>query len=109
MKNFIFGFLVFFTFFLISCGSAKKDEVHVTKLKLGKYAYILSDSLGNKLASGNIKIDAISPDKTMKNPDKFSGTYTVTFPDTSVTFMGSETLKDGEFRGMYNSSLATTT
>lgn len=108
MKTLTVSIIVLLLFFIGSCGSSKKEEVHITKLKLGNYSYILSDSSGNELAYGNIKIDAISPDETHTNPDKFSGKYTVSFKDTSVNFPGSETLKDGEFRGFYNSSLATT-
>ncbi|HEY3250663.1 MAG TPA: hypothetical protein VGK25_06050 [Ignavibacteria bacterium] len=108
MKKTVLLLIAFVAYFFISCGSSKKDEVHLTKLKLGTYAYVLSDSSGNELASGNIKIDAISPDRTYKNPDKFSGTYTVAFKDSTTTFPGSETLRDGEFYGMYNRALATT-
>lgn len=90
--------IIKYTFILLilasiySCGSSD-PIIRKNKFILGDFDYKMTDSTGNLLASGTMKV-------TYLKAGNLSGNYTVT-KNPDYTFDGASTMNDGPFSGMY--------
>jgi hypothetical protein len=92
MKRVYFLYIVLFSIGIISCSASKYTPV---PLKTGNYSFTMSDSSGNKLIDGSIKLDTNSM-------GKISGTYSIT-KKYVTDFPGLSTMT-GNCEGTYEKS-----
>jgi hypothetical protein len=89
MRNIYFPLLFIFSALILSCSGSKYTPVDI---KTGNYSFSMSDSTGNTLVDGDMKIDTTSTGKV-------SGTYSFTKKYVS-DFPGLSTM-GGSFAGTY--------
>jgi len=77
---------------IYSCTSSD-PIIRKNKFEIGDFNYKLTDSSGNMLVSGVMKVNYYKA-------GTLSGNYTA-IKDSSRTFIGAETMNDGAFSGMY--------
>ncbi len=91
-------FVVSLIIFIIYSCTSSDPVIRRNVIKTGNFNYVMTDSSGTWLTAGKIKLDYVKG-------SEISGTYTVV-KDSTVTFEGQETMKDGPFSGHYNDSLS---
>jgi uncharacterized protein YifE (UPF0438 family) len=86
---------------LISCSGSNTDNS--ISLKTGKYSYVISDSAGNPLVEGIIKLDS-AKNELYRNNYKVNGSFTITKNTADTSYHGLSGLSAGELSAYYNDS-----
>jgi len=82
----------------IYCCSSSDPIIRKNKFVIGNFDYKLTDSAGNLLANGIMKVNYLKA-------NNMSGNYTV-IKNPDYTFDGASTMNDGGFSGMYEDTLS---
>ena len=86
---------------LVSCSGSNTD-ISIS-LKTGKYSYVISDSAGNPLVEGVIKLDS-ARNELYRNNYKVNGSFTITRNTADTSYHGLYSLNAGELAAYYNDS-----
>lgn len=96
--------LLLFTIVIFSC-SGSDSEKKAVSLKKGDYLFVLTDSSGNTLADGVLKIEMITEDNSMPSATHLlSGSYNAKryVDENDTNFVGITTLNGGSIKGWWN-------
>jgi hypothetical protein len=92
---------VLVSLFLYSCSGSNSDKR--ISLKTGEYTYVISDSSGNPLVEGLIRLDS-AKNELYRNNYKVSGSFTITKNNADTSYQGLSSLAAGEIAAYYNDS-----
>lgn len=101
MMKITFVFASLAAFLLISCSGSNTD-ISIS-LKTGQYSYIISDSAGNPLVEGIMKLDS-AKNELYRNNYKVIGSFTITKNSADTSYHGLSSLNAGELAAYYNDS-----
>jgi hypothetical protein len=91
----------------VSCSGSESETS--LKLKKGTYDYTMTDSSGNKIVTGMLKIDSLvkSTVPDLKSTYNLFGSYTVNYLTTDTSFTSLTTLNSGIVTGYYDDAKKT--